>query len=167
MSDSRPENGPGARHEALQDDLRRIAERVLVEAGLELVELRLGGSSHRRLVRLDIDRRGSTGVNLEDCQQISREIGRALDETELLTGSYLLEVSSPGIDRPIQAEADIRRNTGRRIVVATTEPIDESRDFHGVLLGSESGHLVLQLDDDRVVRIRLDNVQSARQDVRI
>jgi ribosome maturation factor RimP len=164
LSDSRPENGPGGRHETLQDDLHRLAEPIMVEAGLELVELRLGGTSHRRLVRLYIDRRGPTGVNLEDCQQISREIGRALDETELMAGRYLLEVSSPGIDRPIREEDDIRRNTGRRIVVATTEPIDESRDFHGVLLGSESGHLLLQLDDDRVVRIRLDNVQSAHQD---
>jgi ribosome maturation factor RimP len=160
-----PETGVGSRHEALLADLRRVVERVVAGAGLELVELRLGGSSRRRTVRLDIDRAGPSGVGLDDCQRISGEVGRALDATDLLPGSYVLEVSSPGVDRPIRDADEIRRNTGRRIIVATTEPIEECRDFRGVLLGAEGGRLLLRLDDDRVVRIRLDQVQSARQEV--
>jgi ribosome maturation factor RimP len=160
-----PETGVASRHEALLAELRRLVEPVVAEVGLELVELKLGGSSRRRTVRLDIDRAGPSGVDMDDCQRISGEVGRALDATDLLPGSYVLEVSSPGADRPIREAEEIRRNTGRRIVVATTEPIEECRDFHGVLLGSESGQLLLRLDDDRVVRIPLDHVQSARQEV--
>ncbi len=91
-----------ARHAELVSGLERLATRVTAEAGLELVEVSLRGSSRRRVVRVDIDRAGPDGVGLQDCQRVSEALGLELDREELLHSGYTLEVSSPGIDRPIR-----------------------------------------------------------------
>ncbi len=122
----------GTRHEELVTNLRNLAEKVVEQAGVELVELTLKGSSGRRLLRVDIDRAGPHGVDLADCQGVSHVLGEALDEAGLLETSFVLEVSSPGVDRPIRSEDDYRRNTGRRIVLSTREPIGGRRSFRGV-----------------------------------
>ena len=155
----------GRRHEELLSTLREIAQKVVAEAGLELVELSLRGSSRRRLLRVDIDRPGRQGVNLDDCQRVSAVLGETLEHDELLVDSYVLEVSSPGLDRPIVSPADYRRNTGRRIVVRAREPIGDRRQWRGVLLGLEGDHVRLQDDDVGEVTISVDQVESARQDL--
>lgn len=155
----------GTRHEELVSALRQVAQRVVAEAGLELVELSLRGSSRRRLLRVDIDRPGPRGVDVDDCQRVSVALGETFERDDLLEDSYLLEVSSPGLDRPILTPADYRRNTGRRIVVRTLEPIDNKREWRGILQGLEGDNVRLQDDEDGEVTIRVDQVESARQDV--
>ena len=155
----------GTRHEELLNDLRAVAEEIVTDAGLELVELSLRGSSRRRLLRVDIDRVGPRGVNLEDCQRISHVLGEALDDDELFRNSYVLEVSSPGTDRPMRTADDYRRNTGRKIVVTTSEPIGGRRRFVGVLRGLVEGRVLVEEDVDNRVEIAIDSVESARQDV--
>ncbi len=155
----------GTRHEELLSTLVDIAQNVVSGAGLELVELSLRGSSRRRLLRVDIDRPGPHGVDIDDCQRVSAALGETLEHDDLLDDSYVLEVSSPGLDRPIVTPADYRRNTGRRVVVKTREPIDDKREWRGVLQGLE-GELVRLTDDDiGEVTIGVDQVESARQDV--
>jgi len=157
----------GSRHEKLLDDLKRIASRFAEEVGVELVDLTLRGSGKRRRLRVDIDRCGAESVTLEDCQEVSRGLGEAIEAAELIPGSYVLEVSSPGADRPIRTVDDIRRNTGRRIIVNTAEPIGGRRSFKGLLLGGENGSLKLAEEGDGEVIIPLGKVQIARQDIGI
>jgi ribosome maturation factor RimP len=152
-------------HAELLGELHRRAERVVTAAGLELVELCLRGSGRRRVLRVDIDRAGPAGVGLEDCQRISNELGEDLEQSELLRSGYMLEVSSPGVDRPIRSADDFRRNTGRRVVVTTVEPLGGRSCFRGELLGSDGECLELVEDGHGVVRIPLDRVEKARQDV--
>jgi len=157
----------GGRHEELVRSLDDLAAGIARAEGLELVELSVRGSGNR-LVRVDIDRCGPRGVDLADCQRISHALGSALDESDLIPARYTLEVSSPGIDRPIRTADDIRRNTGRAIRVSTIEPNDEGRrEFKGILLGGEQGFLRLQETSGREVSIAIEQVQMARQDVDI
>ena len=151
------------RHAKLVENLALLVTRVVEAQGLELVELSLKGSSRKRVLRVDIDREGPGGVGLEDCQAVSRLIGNAIDESELIPGSYVLEVSSPGIDRQIRTDDDIRRNTGRRVQVETSGPVEGRRSFAGLLVGGAPEWLELKEDDDTVLRIPRDRIHMARQ----
>ena len=153
-----------SRHAVLLKELERVAAKVLADVGLELVELSLRGSSKKRVLRLDIDRAGPGGVGLEDCQLVSGHIGAALEDTGLIQNSYVLEVSSPGIDRPIRTDDDIRRNAGRRVQIETTEPIKGRKVFAGVLVGGQADWLELRIDDEEMLKIPRNRIQMARQE---
>ncbi len=154
-----------APRQQLEAELAELAQPILAEAGLELVELALKGSGSRQVLRLSIDRAGSEGVGVDDCQRISRELSSVLDEVEPIPASFVLEVSSPGIDRPIRTADDIRRNTGRRVVVTATDATGQQRSYRGTLLGSQTEQLKLAGEAEGEIRIPLENVVNARQDV--
>jgi ribosome maturation factor RimP len=154
------------RHAALLEGLRSLAERAAAEAGVEFVDLSLRGSSRRRTLRVDIERPGPQGVNLDDCKRVSETLGAAIDAQEdLIDGSYLLEVSSPGVDRPIRSPEDIRRNTGRRIVVTIRESAESRRSIRGLLAGLREGVLILEDEGRNEIEIPLEKIETARQDV--
>jgi ribosome maturation factor RimP len=155
------------RHVELLGELQRIAAAQAQASGVELVDLTLRGSSRKRTLRVDIDRAGAKGVDLEDCKRVSEAIGNAIEASDLIEGSYVLEVSSPGVDRPIRSADDIRRNTGRRVLVTTTEPVEGKRSFRGLLTGESNGSLKLVGDDREEIEIPLEKIETARQDVGI
>jgi ribosome maturation factor RimP len=148
----------------LADQLRPLVERVVESMGLELVELVLKGTRGNRVVRVDIDRPGVPGVNVDDCQRVSRELGAVLDELDLIASRYMLEVSSPGIDRPIRTTDDIRRNTGRRVFVACTGADGAKRTYRGRLIGESDACLLLADDEEGELRIPLGEIDEARQE---
>jgi ribosome maturation factor RimP len=150
--------------DGIENELRALATRLAAEAGLEIVELRLRRAGRRWTVRLDIDRPGLPGVNIDDCQRLSRAIDAALDERDSVPGSYTLEVSSPGIDRPIRTPDDVRRNTGRKVVVETTDLEGGPRECAGTLLGQQDGDLRIEEDTTgKEVRVAVDTVTRAHQ----
>jgi len=155
----------GTRHEELIEALRELAQSVVADLGIEVVELTLRGSSRRRLLRLDIDRPGPDGVGIDDCQRVSADLGSRIDDASILDESYVLEVSSPGLDRPIVSPDDYRRNTGRRVVLTTRREMDGRRQFNGVLLGLEAGCVGIREDDRGESRIGIDEVESVRQEI--
>jgi len=150
---------------ALVDRLRSLVARVVESMGLELVELVLKGTRGSRLLRVDIDRPGVPGVNVEDCRRVSRELEAALDEVDLIASRYTLEVSSPGVDRPIRTPDDIRRNTGRRIIVTAADEQDVKRPYRGRLIGHDGGCLVLSDDEHGEIRIPMTRIIEARQEL--
>jgi ribosome maturation factor RimP len=154
-----------AEQDELAERLRPLVARVVESMGLELVDLVLRGSRGSRLLRVDIDRAGVPGVDVGDCQRASREIGAALDQADPIPSHYTLEVSSPGIDRPIRTPDDIRRNAGRRVVVRATVGTDSQRAYRGRLVGHEEGCLVVSDDREGEVRIPLGQLLDARQEV--
>jgi len=155
----------GTRHEELLEAIRGLAVRVTSETGVELVDVALRGSSANRALRVDIDRAGPTGVGLDDCQRVSAALGEALEDSELIESRYVLEVSSPGLDRPIRSEADFRRNTGRRVEVVTRGPWLGRTRFAGVLLGRTDDAIRIVDDELGEVRVPLEDVASARPEV--
>jgi ribosome maturation factor RimP len=125
------------------DKVREIAERVAASRGLEVVEVELRGGGKARMLRIVIDK--AAGVTHEDCANVSREAGTILDVEDAISGSYTLEVSSPGLDRKLLRPADYERFTGSRIKLTTQQPVNGNRHFEGRLESFEDGRLTLDL----------------------
>jgi len=137
-----------------------IARPILDSMGLELVEVEYSGHGGRGRVRLFIDKAG--GVTLDDCEQASRSIGIALDVEDPIPIPYILEVSSPGLDRPLKRREDFERTRGQRIKVRTSQAIEDRWDWTGRLQGLRDGQVVLVLPEGREVLLPLDLVSFAR-----
>jgi ribosome maturation factor RimP len=130
------------------DQVRAIAERVAASLGLEVVEIELRGGGKGRMLRIFIDK--PAGVTHEDCANVSREVSTILDvEDAMPGGSYLLEVSSPGLDRKLFRPADFERFQGSRVKLTTRDPVNGNRHFEGRLEHFEGGRLTLDLADAR------------------
>ena len=115
-------------------------------------------------MRVDVDRAGPNGVGVEDCQRMSARLGEILDEVDVIEESYTLEISSPGIDRPIRTDDDLRRNLGRRVLARTAEPVEGSREFRGVLTASDSAYAVVRAADGREWKLPRQGLVSLQQD---
>jgi ribosome maturation factor RimP len=130
------------------DRVREIAERVGASTGLEIVEVELRGGGKARMLRIFVDKSG--GVTHEDCANLSREVGTILDVEDVIPGgSYLLEVSSPGLDRKLSRPADYERFTGSRVKVMTRQPVNGSRHFEGRLESFQQGRLTIEMNAAR------------------
>ena len=154
--------------------IREAAERVAHSYGLEIFDVQLRRESIGNVLRVIIDRpdRGvvempEDAVGIEDCQRVSHDLSALLDveEDELgavaLRQQYTLEVSSPGIDRPLRHEADYRRFAGRLAKVVTTEPLDGQSAFSGRLRGVEDGRVVLE-EGRKTHRVPIDRIKRAQ-----
>ena len=130
------------------DHVRAIAERVAASLGVEVVEVELRGGGKSRMLRIFIDK--PAGVTHEDCANLSREVSTILDvEDAVPGGSYVLEVSSPGLDRKLVRPADFERFQGSRVKLTTRTPVNGNRHFEGRLEHFESGRLTLDLSEAR------------------
>jgi len=144
--------------ESVLKEIERLVEPVLAEMGIELVDMEYRSTQGRRVLRIYADR--PTGINLDDCAMVSREIGNLLDVKDLLQHHYVLEVSSPGLNRPLKREKDFLRAIGQKVKVKTAVPVKGRRNFSGVLQSFENGTLQLKLDDT-VVQISEESVNKA------
>jgi ribosome maturation factor RimP len=130
------------------DQLRAIAERVAASLGLELVEVEMHGGGKSRMLRIFIDK--PNGVTHEDCANLSREVSTILDvEDAVPGGSYVLEVSSPGLDRKLSRPTDFERFQGSRVKLTTRDAVNGNRHFEGRLEHFEGGRLTLDLAEAR------------------
>lgn len=130
------------------DHVRAIAERVAASLGLEIFEIELRGGGKSRMLRIVIDK--PAGVTHEDCANLSREVSTILDvEDAIPGGSYVLEVSSPGLDRKLFRPADFEKFQGSRVKLTTKDPVNGNRHFEGRLEHFESGRLTLNLAEAR------------------
>jgi len=128
------------------EKVREIAERVAQSSGLEVVDIELHGGGKSRMLRIYIDKPG--GVTHEDCSSYSREAGTIFDvEDAVPGGSYLLEVSSPGLDRKLSKPEDYQRFTGSLVKLMTRDLVNGNRHFEGRLKAFHDGRLSLELAD--------------------
>ncbi len=154
------------------DKIQEIAERVAQSSGLEVVEVELRGGGKSRMLRIFIDKPG--GVTHEDCSNFSREAGTIFDvEDAVPGGTYMLEVSSPGLDRKLSKAADFERFTGSLVKLMTRDPVNGNRHFEGRLAVFHDGQLNLDLTERKKskkssaveagtqVQIALGNVEKA------
>lgn len=147
--------------EKIEDRVREAAEPVLAPMGLELVDAEYKREPGGAVLRLYIDRDG--GVSLDDCQAASRAL-EPVFETEgvdgLIPGPYNLEVSSPGLFRPLKRPRDYARAVGRRVKVRTFRPVDDRKVFVGLLDRVADDHFFVK-DGEALVQIELANVAKA------
>jgi ribosome maturation factor RimP len=139
-----------------------LVEPAVEAEGLEVVELECLRMKTRWLVRIFIDREG--GASLDDCTAVSHQVGDLLNVHDLPPGPYTLEVSTPGLDRPLTRDKDFEKYRGARVRIRTREPIEGSRNFLGTYVdySTEGGRRIVTVDvDGRNVRIDRDNIQKA------
>lgn len=115
--------------------------------GFELVEAELSGGRHQRILRVYID--GPQGVTVDNCAAVSRQLSAMLDVEDPIPGRYTLEVSSPGLDRPLVTPADYRRFQGAMIKVRLLSALDGRRNFTGRLLETTPDTVVMEVDHER------------------
>lgn len=139
----------------LTDLLQPLVERL----GYEFVGLEYHNNPKQSVLRIYID--ADDGVGLEDCETVSRETAALLDVEDPIRGHYNLEISSPGVDRPLFTPAQFERFAGEEAQVTLFAPIDGRRKFKGVILGVDGDRVRLEVDGDEVV-LDATNVARAR-----
>jgi ribosome maturation factor RimP len=152
----------------IADRARSLLEPVLARDGYELVEVEWTRASGRWTLRLFIDRQG--GVGIEDCQGVSRTVEPILDVEDFVDAAYDLEVSSPGLDRPLRKPEHFARYAGQRVVVKAFGPVPDTapgspgrKSWTGVLRGYADGRVVVDVDGvlhriphDRIAKAHLE-----------
>lgn len=144
--------------------VRNIALPILDSMGIELVDIEFGKVGRDAILRLFIDKDG--GVMLDDCADVSRELSMILDVDDVIPVNYTLEVSSPGLDRPLKKQSDYERFAGRLIKVKTYEPFaddkgNKRKTFLGTLDGLVDGVVKMTLAEGQTASIPLERVAKA------
>jgi ribosome maturation factor RimP len=152
------------------EHIRAIAERVAASRGLTVWEIQSRRESSGHVVRVFIDRPGPAAtpedsVSIEDCEQVNREMSTILDVEDPLPYAYTLEVSSPGLDRPLRGVNDYRRFAGRWAKVVVKEAVDNQKAFEGRLRGVEGEDVLFEAPNGRMHRLPLRLIARGRLDV--
>jgi ribosome maturation factor RimP len=116
---------------------------------MELVDVEYNKEGEDWILRVFIDK--EEGIDLGDCEAVSEELSTHLDVEDPIDHSYLLEVSSPGLDRPLRTEEDFKKYNGELVEISTYAPIKGKKEFTGTLLGLEDGNIKLELEQEEIL----------------
>src|SRR5688572_6856250 len=152
------------------EQIRAVAERVAASHGLEIWDIQSRREAIGHVVRVFIDRPGPAAtaeesVSIEDCEQVNRELSTILDVEDPLPFAYTLEVSSPGLDRPLRNAADYRRFAGRLAKIVVSEAVDNQKAFEGHLRGLDREDVLLEAPNGRTHRLPLRLITRGRLEV--
>lgn len=150
--------GQGTTAQEITDRVRQLAVSLLTADGFELVEVEFRREPRGWVLRLYVDKEG--GITLDDCTQISREIGRNLDVEDIILSPYHLEVSSPGLTRSLKSEKDFVKYQNRWVKVTTRRAIGNRRQWRGKIQGVEGDQIQIEVDGE-LLQIPLSNVAKA------
>lgn len=139
-------------------ELRALLEPAVTALGFELVGVEYI-QARNGVLRIYIDSPG--GIGVDDCQAVSYQVSGILDVEDPIRGQYALEVSSPGLDRPLFQGRDFERFSGREVEVRLLAPVNGQRKFRGVLDGLRDGQVVIRMKDEELV-VTLDEIDQAR-----
>ncbi len=166
----------------MRETLQKLVEKVVTDLDYEFVGLELGRRPGNDLLRVYIDRAvagdidradardveradddsSRSGITLDDCQRVSSNLSAMLDVEKPLAGRYTLEVSSPGLDRPLFTEAHFVRFAGSKAKLVLSVPVEGRRKVIGRLMGVRRGQVVVALEDGEELEVPIDQVQKAR-----
>ncbi len=149
--------------EELSQRVKDLIQPLLYSRQVELVELTCRPGGGRLILRCLVDT--ARGITVQELSELNRAMGAVLDEHDAVPGAYLLEVSSPGLDRSLKRWMDFERVIGRRVKVLTHVPVDSRFEHLGKLLSANEEAIVLSLDSGDKVQILLSQVASAVQEI--
>jgi ribosome maturation factor RimP len=133
----------------------------LVEANkIELVDVQFATEHGEKILRVFLDKDG--GFGLGDCEEMSRQIGEAIEKSDFLSYSYILEVSSPGLERVLKKEKDFLKFLGKKIKVSVYEPINGQRNFQGNIVSAKDGRVEIDDVTGKVVAIEITKIARAK-----
>jgi len=156
--------------ETVVDKVRAIAERVAGGYGLEIFDIQYRREAPGMVLRVRIDRPGPASteedsVSVHDCANVSRDLSAIFDVEEIVPTAYTLEVSSPGLDRPLRTVDDFRRFAGRRAKLVMREAVDGQTFLKGQLGGVEGDRVVIDAEDRRRHRVPIGIITRANLEV--
>jgi ribosome maturation factor RimP len=152
------------------EQIRGISSRVAASYGLELFEVQFRREAQGMVLRVQIDRPGPAAtaedsVSVEDCANVSRDLSAILDVEDVVPTAYTLEVSSPGLDRPLRHAQDYARFAGRRAKIVTREKVDGQTFLRGRLAGTDGDAVLVDTDDHRQHRVPMAAIRRANLEV--
>ncbi len=142
------------------EKVRGLVERVVTSERLALVDVELKGRGSNQILKVYIDKAG--GVTHADCQTVSEQLSAHLDVEDMFPGPYVLEVSSPGLDRRLVKPTDYVHFAGRRARLVLREPLGDQKVVEGRLAGYEAGRVRLDLGSEGVRELELSNISKAK-----
>jgi len=145
--------------QSLETRIAELAEQIAISVGMEVVLVEIKGDGNRSVVRTYIDKPG--GVSLDDCERFSKRLSVSLDVEDWIPYRYILEVSSPGVNRPLIKEADFQRFSGKNAKVRTRFPYEGQRNFRGKIVGATEGKLGLEVAPGKQIGIALVDIEKA------
>jgi ribosome maturation factor RimP len=144
----------------VREEVRQLAQPLAEDDGFELVDVELSSVGRHRVIRVSLDKPG--GVSVGDCARFSRRLSDCLDMNQTVPGSYHLEVSSPGLDRPLRTLEHVERFAGQKVSLVTFEPRDGRRRWEGQLLGRRDGAAGVRTEENEEQWFEWAEVKSAR-----
>ena len=147
----------------LKREIYPLAEEVAEELGYEIVDIEFQNGSKHDLLSIFIYKK--EGINLDDCTEMSRSLEKKLDNLEILKNPYYLEISSPGLDRPLKTKDDYRRNVGNEVDVKLYAPIDGQKEFSFVLEKYDDENIYFMKDEEELA-IPIKSISSMKQTIK-
>ena len=144
----------------IQDQIKGTVETLVEAEGLELIDLEFRKEGRGWVLRIFMDKPG--GVTLDDCTDMSRQLGDVLEVAELIPHSYTLEVSSPGLDRPLKNEKDFLRSVGKLIQLSTISSFQGQTFFKGTLLDYQVSGCLPLAEAKEILEIPVGSIGKAR-----
>jgi ribosome maturation factor RimP len=151
--------------EMILKKISEMADSIAAGFGVQIVDLKLVGSPRRQILRVFIDK--ENGVTLDDCEKFSRAFSALLDVEDIIQTTYVLEVSSPGLDRPLKDINDFVRSKGKLVKITTSEKIGNQNLFTGRVLEVEDDNIRLSIDKHTEIYVPLARILKARLEIEI
>ena len=150
--------------------IQAIASRVAAGYGLEIFDVQFRREGRGMVLRIQIDCPGPAAtaddsVSVDDCARVSRDLSAVLDVEDIVPSAYVLEVSSPGLDRPLRDADDYRRFAGRLAKIVMRQAVDGQTFLRGMLGGVEDGHVLIDAEDRKRHRVPLGVISRANLEV--
>lgn len=137
-----------AKREIYEQKTEEILLPIMEEYGFELVDVEYVKEGGTWYLRAYIDKPG--GININDCEMVSRRLSDILDEKDYIDDAYILEVSSPGLGRPLKKEKDYKRSLGEEVEIRTYRMIDRQKEFTGILKSYDEKTVTIEMEDETV-----------------
>ena len=145
----------------IQEDLEKLFEPFCKDLGILLVELKVYRRGRDVAIEILADK-PSGGITIDACSQLNRNLNEAIETQCLIADNYTLEVSSPGLDRPLKTFLDFQRVVGRKVHLFLSEPVDSRVEYSGVILRVENDNLVITQGEDQVL-IPMGSINKGKQ----
>ena len=133
---------------------------ILDDLGFELWDVEYVKEGTNWYLRAYIDKPG--GIMIDDCEAVSRRLSDLLDEKDFIDDTYILEISSPGLGRPLKKERDFIKSMGKEVEIRTYRLVDKSKEFRGTLTGYEKGFVTIRMDDDSIKTFETSQIALVR-----
>ena len=148
---------------SVEERVRKVAERVAAESGLELVNVEIGANGRSAVVRIFIDK--PEGVTHEDCSAVSLHVGTILDVEDFINSAYTLEVSSPGLERGLYKREDYQRFAGHLAKIKSREAVNGQRNFRGRIVGVDADAVIFEDKTNGRVHVPLTGIAKANLEI--